>query len=191
VAAEGTEEQLAWEARQRNRAAIAAAVAGVFIFVASVWRGLALADAPRSGLLESLSRAEQSGPIGSLEALRVATLEFYDAHAADILLSSIVEGIGLVAFGWALTYLAVATRARRPDLPKFVLYLPLIGGVLLAISRVLASVATNMAVSDFLGGERTVDAADDITQTRRPGCSRSARCSGCPACWRSPSRSCS
>ena len=165
MAAEGTEDHLAWEARQRTAAAIAAVVAGVCIFVGSVWRGLALSDAPQVGFLQSLSRAQESGPIGSLEALRVTTLEFYDSHAADILLSSVLEAIGLVALGWALTYLAVATRARRPELPKFILYLPLIGGVLLAVSRVIASVATNAAVSDFLGGERTVDAADDITQT--------------------------
>ena len=51
-----------------------------------------------------------------------------------MLLASLVVAIGYVALGWALTYLAVATRARRREFPKLLLYVPLIAGVLQALA---------------------------------------------------------
>ena len=51
VAAEGSEDQLEWEARQRRPAALAAAIAALFTFVGAAWRGLILADLPRHGVL--------------------------------------------------------------------------------------------------------------------------------------------
>ena len=163
VAAEGPEDHLAWEARQRNPAALAAALAALLTFVGTVWRGLILADLPRNGVLEALTRAEQPGPVGALESLRVPTFEFYDDQATAVLLSSLVVAVGYLALGWALTYLAVATRARRPAFPKLILYVPLVAGGLQAISTVLSSLATNTAIGDFLAGGRTVDAALDIS----------------------------
>lgn len=163
MALEGSEDHLAWEARQRRAAAVAAAIAALFTFVGTVWRGLILSDLPRHGVLESLTRAAEPGPIGTAESLRTTTFQFYDDQALPVLLSSVVIAIGYVALGWALTYLAVATRARRPEFPRFIVYVPLVAGVLQAISTVLASVATNGAIADFLAGERTVDAALDIT----------------------------
>ena len=163
MAVEDREAPLAWEERQRTSAAIAAAVAALFTFVGTVWRGLTLSDLPRHGVLETLSRAEQPGPIGTLKSLRVDTFQYYSDQATGVLLSSVVVAIGYVALGWALTYLAVATRARRPEMPKFILYLPLVAGALQAISTVLAAFGTNAAISDFLDGQRTVDAANDIS----------------------------
>ena len=159
------EDHLAWEARQRKAAAIAAALAALFTFVGSVWRGLILADLPRNGVLETLPRAELPGPIGALESLRVQTFEFYDEQKIAVLASSVVVAVGYLALAWALTYLAVATRARRPGFPRAIVYLPLIAGGLQALSTVLSSLATNAAISDFLAGDRSVDAAQDIGTT--------------------------
>lgn len=163
MAVAGTEDHLTWEARQRTGAAVAAVVAAVFTFVGTVWRGLSLSDLPRHGVLESLDRALEPGPIGTLESLRVDTFEFYDDAAISVLLSSVMVGIGYVAMGWALTYLAVATRARRPEMPKVIVYLPIVAGVLQGLSTLLAAFGTNAAIGDFLAGDRTVDAAQDIT----------------------------
>ena len=71
------EQQLAWEARQRPRAGVAAIVAGLLALAAPLWRSLALRDAPQAGFLESLTQAVQSGPIGR-EASRLS------AHAAEL-----------------------------------------------------------------------------------------------------------
>jgi hypothetical protein len=135
----------------------------VFTFVGTVWRGLTLSDLPRNGLVESLDRAAQPGPIGELESLKVDTYEVFDEQAAGVLGSSVLVAIGYFAIGWALTYLAVATRARRPSFPKLLVYLPLIAATLQALATVLSAFGTNQAISDFLSGSRTVDAADDVT----------------------------
>ena len=163
MAVEGPEDHLAWEARQRSAAAIAAAAAALLTFVGTVWRALSLSDLPSNGVLESFGRAAQQGPIGELQSLRVDTFEFYDSQATAVLLASLVVAIGYVALGWTLTYLAVATRARRREFPKLLLYVPLIAGVLQAFASVMSSFATNAAISDFLAGSRTVDAAQDVT----------------------------
>jgi hypothetical protein len=165
VAVEGPEDQLDWEARQRPAAATAAAIAALLTFVGTVWRGLTLSDLPRNGLLESLTRAAQDGPIGTIESLRVQTFEFYDDQATGVLLSSVVVAIGYVALGWALTYLAVATRARRREFPRVMVYVPLVVGTLQAIATVLSAFATNSAISDFLAGSKTVDAAQEVATT--------------------------
>ena len=165
MAVEGSEDQLAWEARQRNPAAIAAAVAALLTFVGTVWRGLTLSDLPQNGILESLERAAQDGPIGELESLRVQTFSYYDDHAAEVLASSVIVAIGYVALGWALTYLAVATRARRPAFMKYLVYLPLVAGTVQAIATILAAIATNTAIGNFLAGSRTVEAAQDVGTT--------------------------
>jgi hypothetical protein len=162
MAAPAAEDHLAWEAKQRNAAAAAAFVAALFTFVGTVWRQLILNDLPRTGLIDTLTRAAEPGPVGDLESLRIATFEFYSDKAAAVIASSFVVGLGYIALGWALTYLAVAIRARRPEFPKLLLYLPLIAGVLQGVSTILAAFGTNFAINSFLDGPRTVDAADDI-----------------------------
>ncbi len=165
MALEGSEDNLAWEARQRKAAAIAAAVAAVFTFVGTVWRGLTLSDLPRNGVLESLGRAAEDGPVGDLESLRVDTFRYYDDHALEVLASSVVVAIGYMALGWTLTYLAVAVRTRRRQFPRWLVYVPLVVASLQALATVLSSYATNTAIADFLSGSLTVDAAQDVGTT--------------------------
>ena len=165
MAVEGTEDHLAWEARQRTRAAIAAGVAAVFIFAGTVWRGLTLSDLPRNGVFDALDRAAEPGAIGGSESLKVDTYQVFQDQAFGVLASSVVVGIGYLALGWTLTYLAVAARARRPEMPRLLVYLPMIAGILQALATVLSALATNLAINDFLSGDRTVDAADDVTQS--------------------------
>ena len=157
-----TAEQLAWERRQARGAAIAALAAALFTFVGTVWRGLTLADLPRTSVADVLARAAQPGAAGEAESLRVTTFEYYQDHATSVILSSVMVAVGYVAMGWALSYLAAATRARRPQLPRIVLYLPIIGGVLQGISTIVSSLATRSAIGSFLDGPRTVDEALDI-----------------------------
>jgi hypothetical protein len=157
-----TAEQLAWERRQARGAAIAALAAALFTFVGTVWRGLTLADLPRTSVADALARAAQPGPAGEAESLRVTTFEYYQDHATSVMLSSIMVAVGYIAMGWALSYLAAATRARRPQLPRIMLYLPIIGGVLQGISTIVSSLATRSAIGSFLDGSRTVDEGLDI-----------------------------
>jgi hypothetical protein len=165
VAATGTADHLAWEARQRKGAGVAALAAAFLTLIGAVWGGLVFSDVPRGGMLEALDRAAEPGPYGALESLRIPVYEFYDDNVAGVLTSTLMRALGLLGLGWALTYLAVATRARRPEVPRIAQYLPAIGAVLSALATLLSTVATILAVRDFLDGPRTVDDADVITES--------------------------
>ena len=156
------QEQLAWEARQRPRAAIAAALAGVLVFGGQVGRQLALQDAPRAGFLDGLESLQAPGPVADRESLQIATAEFLNDHALGMIGPAIVEGLGYLALAYALTFLAAATRARRSQLVKFALYLPAIGGVLMGVSTIARAVGRIGDVDKFLDGPRTVASAQDI-----------------------------
>ena len=65
MAVEGTEEQhLAWEQQWRVPAAVAAMLGGVLTLAGAFWRFTLLGGPPRVGVLESLDRATEPGPIG-------------------------------------------------------------------------------------------------------------------------------
>jgi hypothetical protein len=157
------EQQLAWEARQRPRAGMAAVIAGLLTLAGFLWTAVAFKDLPRSGFAQSLAQTVLPGPVGSRPSLRTPEFEFYDDRALTFIGSSVVRGIALLALAWAVTFLAVATRARRPELPRIVVYVALVGSVLLAVAAVLGGVGTVLAVSKFLDGPRTVDAAREVS----------------------------
>jgi len=161
--ADSTEQQLAWEARQRPRAAVAAILAALLMLAADLWSGAIFRDAPHSGLLEALQNAARPGTVGTTRSGRDAFYVFYDAHLTEVIGASVVRALGLLAVGWMLTFLAAATRSRRPQLPRAATYLPLIGAVLQAVATLLGTVASASGVSDYLGGPRTVDAASEVT----------------------------
>ena len=163
MAAFGAEDHLAWEAKQRKSAAIAAALAGVLTLVGTLWRGLILQDAPRPGLLEALGRLEDPGPpIGPQRSLAIPFFEYYQDHVATIITASVLVALGSVAIGWALTYLAVATRARRPAFPKVLVYLPIVAGVLNGIYVIASELSRARGFHDLLNGSGTVDAVLDL-----------------------------
>ena len=156
------EKQLAWEARQRPRAGVAAILAGVFTLGGFIWSAAAFRDVPRSGFLTSLGQAFEPGPIGNQPSLRTPEFEFYDAKAFTFVGSSVVRAIAYIALAYAVTFLIVATRSRRPELPRFIVYITLVGAVLSAVASVFGGVGTVLAVGHFLDGPRTVDAASDV-----------------------------
>jgi hypothetical protein len=162
VAVEGTEEQLAWERRWRVHAAVAAILGGLLTLGGAFWRFRLLSGPPRVGVLETLDRVAAPGPLGSEKSLRVQAYEFYDDRAMTVLATSVVSALGALALAAAVTYLALATRYRRPALPAIVVWLPAVGATCQALSTVLATLGTNETVDTFLRGPRTIDAAQDI-----------------------------
>jgi hypothetical protein len=164
VAAFGAEDHLAWEAKQRTSAAIAAALAGLLTLLGTLWRGLILQDAPRPGLLEALGRLEDPGPpIGPQKSLAIPFFEYYQDHASTILAASGLVALGSIALGWALTYLAVATKARRPEFPKILVYLPIVAAVLNGIYVLTSELSRARGFDKLLNGSGTVDAVLDLS----------------------------
>jgi hypothetical protein len=156
------DEQLAWEARQRSRAGSAAFIAALLTVAASVWSALAFADAPVSGVLAALERVTEPGAVSATPSIRLPYFEFFKDHAPDVLATAVMRGFALVAIGIVLGFLAVATRARRPETPRFAPVLAVAGAALSGIATILTAVATLSAVDTFLGGPHTLDAAEDL-----------------------------
>jgi hypothetical protein len=152
------QQQLEWEARQRPRAAVAALAAGVLIFGGQLMRGLLFQDPPRAELLEALERVQAPGPVGGLPSAQIALQEYLDERAVSFVATSVAEGVGSFAVAYALTFLAAATRARRP-IPRLTMYLPAIGGVLMGVVTLVGAFGALADAREFLDGPRTIDAA--------------------------------
>lgn len=156
------DEQLAWEARHRPRAGLAALAAGVLGLIGAVLPQFIFGGVPRSGLVTALERGLQTGPIDRLESLRVPGFEFAADRQLELIATGVVQAIALIALGWALAFLASVTRARRQELPRAALYLALIGAMLSALATLVYYVARSIQISDFLDGPRTAEAAREI-----------------------------
>ncbi len=161
VAGDSREQQLAWEARQRPRAAVAAILGGVLTIVGYLWWGLTLRDAPRAGFLESLERLGD-GPLGPMPSLLTPRFEFLNDRAVGLIGSGIVRALALFALAWAVTFIAVATRARRKEFIRAAVYVTMVGAVASGLALIVTSVATALAVSSYLDGPRTVAEATDF-----------------------------
>jgi hypothetical protein len=162
VTEDSREQQLAWEARQRPRAAVAAILSAVLTLAGYMWAGIALRDAPGAGWLESLGQAAQEGPIGRQPSKKTATYEYYQDHALALIGSGVVRALALLALAWVVTFIAAAVRARRPEFIRLAVYITLVGAVLYGLSTVLGPVGTVLSIDNFLDGPRTVDDARDI-----------------------------
>lgn len=150
------QKHLDWEARQRPRAGAAAIVAVVCLiggFYGNVQIGN---DAPTASGLETLQRAVRPGPVDSLPSLQIPRMQYIVDHQAILLTLGVVGLIAGIAAGWALGFLAVATRARRPELKRWVIYLPIVGGVLSGVYTLLGIVGEVVHDHQVLDGARTV-----------------------------------
>jgi hypothetical protein len=161
VAAVDTEQQLAWEARQRPRAAVAAALAALLGLGADLWSTGIVRGAPTSLYLDALARGVAPGRIGALPSNRTAYFQWISDHASGLIGSNVVKALSYLALAWALTFLAAATRARRPIVARPVLYVPIVGAVLSALAAVGTSIGYAREVDAFLAGAHTVARAAD------------------------------
>jgi hypothetical protein len=155
------EQQLAWEARQRPRAGMVAIAAGILGVVGLIWEQTALRDLPKAGFVSALGQAFKPGPVGDQPSLLAPVFQYYVDHNATFIGSSLLRTLAYLALAWALTFLGVATRARRPA-PRLAIYVALIGAVLLAASSVLGEIGRTTAFPAFLDSARTIDDARDI-----------------------------
>jgi hypothetical protein len=155
-----TTKQLAWEARHRPRAGIAGLVSALTLVIYSIAQG-ALQGLPLPSGLESLQRALEPGPIAELPSLQIPVLEFLQERALEQVLTGVTGLIGYLGMAWAAGFLAVAARARNPQLRKATIYLTIVGGVLLGVRLAVTEIGRVVLVDQLLAGSRTVaDVAD-------------------------------
>ena len=162
AAVASVEEQLAWEARQRPRAGAAAIAAGILTTLSLIWLRAGLANVPDAPFLNGLRRAFESGAMGDQSSQLTPVFQYYVDRPFVFVGSALLQAIAMLGLAWAVTFLAVATRARRPELPRYLLYVTLVGAVLVAVAALLNGVGRLVAINSFLDGDRTVDAARDV-----------------------------
>jgi hypothetical protein len=154
------ERQLAWERRHRQRAGIAALVGAVGLAIYFILEQVVLRDLPTSSGLETLQRATQDGPVAQLPSLRTPYFEYLQDESATLLIRAFGGFFGFLGLAWATGFLGVATRARLPQVRRFVIYLPIVGGVVTAVGLVISQLGTSSLIGDFLDSPRTVADAD-------------------------------
>jgi hypothetical protein len=124
-------DQLAWEARTRRRAAIVAATAGVLLVAAAI--------------------IQLSGTHTKVEELTLDLITEHKRFPID-LIGAIVNSIALGLVAWTLSYLFQITRARNQELRDFIRWMAIVGGGLSAISAVIYAVVIASKASDFVKG---------------------------------------
>jgi hypothetical protein len=161
TASQDPQQQLQWEARQRPRAGVAAVIA-VIGLLGSLFGQLTLGkDIPSPSGLQALQRGVQPGPVDQLKSLQVPRFEYLTQHKPALILVGVAGLIGAVATAWAIGFLAVAVRSRLPEVKRFIIYLPIVGGVLSGISTFIGVFVEIAHDNSFLDGSRTVAAAAD------------------------------
>jgi len=155
----GPDETLAWEARHRPRAVIAASLAALMPFLGLLVTRAVFDGRPTAPFLDALDRAAAPGPVGRQPTLQLRAAQFNEDHAFGILGIGLALALGALLTGYALWVLARMARHRRPELPAISQWLPLAGAGLLAAAYLLSRIAQVADAHTTLGGARTVDAA--------------------------------
>ncbi|HEX6027312.1 MAG TPA: hypothetical protein VFZ00_35255 [Solirubrobacter sp.] len=154
-----TDTQLAWERRHRPRAGIAAVLSALGLVAFYIGDQILRSDVPTSSGLESLVRATEPGDVGQLPSLRTEYFQYIDSKSSLLLLIGIGGIVGYIGLAWAVGFLGVAARGREAPMRKPIIYVPIVGGVVVGISVLMAQIGTLGLTSDFLDGPRTVEAA--------------------------------
>jgi hypothetical protein len=140
-------EQLDWEARWAKPAAAAAFAAALFLIAGTIVRqAVALKGSPDN------------------EREFLTTI---DGNAGEFLLSSALQALSFLALAGVFVYLGRAVLARRPELPRILLWLGVIGPLLLGLAGVLADFDRLDIADRFLAaGAETEQRAEDLLDDR-------------------------
>lgn len=142
-----TREQLDWEARWAKPAAAAAFAAALFLVAGTIVRQAV---------------ALKGSPDDEREFLIAI-----DANAGAFLASSVLQALSFLALTGVFLYLGRAVLARKPELPRILLWLGVIGPLLLGLAGVLADIDRLDIADQFLAaGAETEKRAEDLLEDR-------------------------
>jgi len=156
------QQQLDWEARHRMRAALASAVAAVAIFAGQILEQALNQAAPSLPLLDALLKLAQPGSVRDQPSAQVPYAEYLRDHAVELMASRLVTAIGYFALAYALTFLAAAVRARRPEFARWAFYLPVIAGVLFGVAWIAGGVGRLLDANQAIDGDGTIGSVQDL-----------------------------
>jgi len=156
------QQQLDWEARHRTRAAIAAAIAAVGILGGQILEQVIDGGAPAPPLLGALQKLAAPGTIYDQPTAQVAYAQYLSDHAAELIASRALAGLGFVGLAYAVTFLAAATRARRPQFARWAFYVPMVSAVVFAVAWVAGGAGRVADANGVVDGEGTIGSVQDV-----------------------------
>ena len=159
------QQQLDWEARHRMRAALAAAIAAIGILAGQIIEQAVIAGAPKLPLLDGLQKLAAPGSVLEQKAGQVAVAQFLDDNALGMIGSRAITAIGYFALAYAVTFLAAATRARRPQFARWAFYLPIVGAVLFGVAWIAWGFGRVADARELLDSPGTIADVQDIGDT--------------------------
>ena len=138
------DQQLAYEARVRNRQAIVAVAAGILLVLASA--------------------IQLTGPHTKVDELTIDLIVANKRFPLD-LIASVLNAIGSLAVAWTLAYLYRCSRARnQTEVKPYVRIIAVAGGVLAAITGVAYAIIVAIRVHEFVStGSQTYAEANHLT----------------------------
>ena len=161
------------------RAALAAAIAAIGILAGQIIEQAVIAGAPKLPLLDGLQKLAAPGSVLEQKAGQVAVAQFLDDNALGMIGSRAVTAIGYFALAYAVTFLAAATRARRPQFARWAFYLPIVGAVLFGVAWIAWGFGRIADARELLDSPGTIADVQDIGDTghqpRQRGAARPGR----------------
>jgi hypothetical protein len=161
---ENPQQQLDWEARHRFRAAFAAAVSAVAILVGQILEQTLNAGAPSLPILGALQKLAAPGSVEDQKSAQVPYAAYLKDHAVELIASRVVTAIGYFALAYALTFLAAAIRARRPQFAKWAFYLPVVSAVLFGVAWIAGGLGRLSDANQVIDGNGTIGSVQDLGQ---------------------------
>ncbi len=156
------QEVVADETPRRTPAAVAAILAGLLTIGVSVYIGIVYADLPSVTVAETLAPLVNEGTAPDVSP-ELVELAFVDENAAAIALGAILNGLSLIAAGFALSLLVRAARHRKPEVPAFLPVAVLLAGILLGLASATPQILNVVSAGDFVsGGDQSQAAVDDL-----------------------------
>ncbi len=156
------EETLAWEAEHRRTASAGAVVGGLVLLIGVFAQAAALSNVPQVPLLTALRHANSIAQ----SDLRTPVYHFLLERSSSLLFGAAMTGGGYAVSILGLGFLFRATRARRPELRRWVLYVLLIGLGLLAVTTIVQQVAQLTHAHSYVHGhDFSHDAAQAVVSS--------------------------
>ncbi|MEJ7798165.1 MAG: hypothetical protein WKF42_06670 [Solirubrobacteraceae bacterium] len=158
------DETLADEQRRRIQAGVSAIAAGILTIGGGALVAIVYSDRPTVPVLDALR--ERLGSGGAEPRLKALQVQWYGDNAISLILSALVLALAAAAMGLTLSHLYRSTKARRPELPRSVLYAAIAGPVLIAVAGLAQAIGVVVEASSFVNSSaRSAEAARDILKT--------------------------
>jgi hypothetical protein len=144
------EQQLAWEAEYRPRAVGASALTALLLVVSGLLTTTAVSrDFPSVGIIQAITPALQGLPAPRVNP-HIPAAQLLVDRSGELIAALVVLGLATLLMAYALNYLYVAAKSRRPQTPTAARYLLVTAAPLLAVLGVVRQLVIESNAKDFV-----------------------------------------